>query len=517
MTTTPRIGDAVICAEGDELVIRIPVPEVGAGVGAQVLFAARGDHLDSPLAWVRMRAAHRALTERTAESDRPAVDSRELFDPFTTVAAEYAVAAHVSQTGAERFLAGASDCFTRIPRIGECLRDGLITVRAFDALRHETALIEDSDVLDDVDSSVAAWIRGRGRGSVNRVAEAARRFVSRHDPDAARRRQDARQMFKDAGSTALDGRLSKFTVVADAEDVRLSQEVVDAVAAGVCADDPRTAGERRADAAVALLQRRRFVCACPNPECPAANSDAEVAARCARIVLHVVVREETLDGSDDTPAYLDGDGPIAADHVVQMRRRPDVSEQNLHLGDLLDRTARPGDGHSPTSVCAAVVRGLFGRCSWPGCTRAAYRCDLDHVWEYNHRDPALGGPTCWCNLNPKCRFHHLLKTTLDEWVDDQVVDADGRVWTEVTSPTGVSSRIEAANSWLLPEVGLLPCRHGPPAVPGIREATDPQRRLSRTEAKHRYRMRRRAQNRRARARERERQRREASDVGDPDY
>ncbi|RHW26598.1 hypothetical protein D0Z08_12565 [Nocardioides immobilis] len=45
-------------------------------------------------------------------------------------------------------------------------------------------------------------------------------------------------------------------------------------------------------------------------------------------------------------------------------------------------------------------------CTYPCCTRPAERCDLDHNVPHTQ-----GGPTCRCNLNPKCRGHHRYKTS----------------------------------------------------------------------------------------------------------
>ncbi|WP_132993783.1 HNH endonuclease signature motif containing protein [Gordonia zhaorongruii] len=492
-------GIASVSTSGNELVIRIPLPADDADDASRVAFAGQSERLDGPLRWYRFRSAYQVLTSAIVAADAVSSDPNALYDPVTRTAAEYAAVARVRQSQAEGFLDRAADCFERIPRIGECMRAALITPMMFDDLRFETALIEDPEVLADVDATVADWLRGAGQVSRRRASENARRIVTRLDAEAARQRRKESRHFKDAGASPLDGRLSRFIVTADAEDALLSQEVVDALAAGVCDDDPRSKAQRRSDAAVALLQRRTFTCRCSRPDCPAELSDGQIADRCARIVLHVVARRETLDGSTDTPAYLDGFGPVSADHVRELIERPDAVERDLDVDELLEQTAQDACPYRPTATCDAAVRAAFGRCSWPGCDRPAWKSDLDHVCEYNHRDPAAGGATCFCNLNPKCRFHHGLKTSTDGWLDDQMIDANGIIWTEVTSPTGITVRTEAGNTWLLPELGLLPCRHGPPASPGpSNPRAEPQRSTSRTEAKHRYRMKMRAENRRAR-------------------
>jgi hypothetical protein len=53
-------------------------------------------------------------------------------------------------------------------------------------------------------------------------------------------------------------------------------------------------------------------------------------------------------------------------------------------------------------------------CVFPGCTRPARGCDVDHIIEYDHDAEAEGrpqpGPTTTDNLACLCRFHHRLKT-----------------------------------------------------------------------------------------------------------
>ena len=97
----------------------------------------------------------------------------------------------------------------------------------------------------------------------------------------------------------------------------------------------------------------------------------------------------------------------------------------------------PGNGYRPTASCADFVRVRDGYCTEPGCTRSAFACDLDHVTEYDHTDPARGGATSSENLNAKCRPSHLFKTHGD-WVDVQYRDDDGRLVTEYETPEGVT-------------------------------------------------------------------------------
>jgi len=50
-----------------------------------------------------------------------------------------------------------------------------------------------------------------------------------------------------------------------------------------------------------------------------------------------------------------------------------------------------------------VGYGVPAFCDAPGCNAQAQHCDLDHSVPYPD------GPSCQCNLGPKCRRHHRAK------------------------------------------------------------------------------------------------------------
>ncbi|HEY7432663.1 MAG TPA: DUF222 domain-containing protein [Streptosporangiaceae bacterium] len=69
-----------------------------------------------------------------------------------------------------------------------------------------------------------------------------------------------------------------------------------------------------------------------------------------------------------------------------------------HLRETTAYQASPGLRH--------VLEIRHATCTYPGCRRAAERCDLDHAVPYDR-----GGRTCTCNLGPRCRRHHKAKQT----------------------------------------------------------------------------------------------------------
>ncbi|MGB3604266.1 MAG: DUF222 domain-containing protein [Gordonia sp. (in: high G+C Gram-positive bacteria)] len=534
-TSTRPPASTVEVSDG-EILIRIarpaPVASGGSAEGSaassgvvrdsraqRLAFAARVDSFAGVVMWHRYSEICSLLQERFAEAQADTTSDvfARVYDPLCQVAASYATAAGVRQYTAEQFVERAVACVERIPAVGGLLRDGLIPDAWFARVVEQTALVDDLALLALIDAEVAHRLMGLGGLSAKRVEAVVAAVVAEHDPDAVTLTREQVKAYKKVLVNPLSEGMSELIITAAAEDVRIAKEVLDAVIAGVCPKDPRTKQVRRSDAAMARLNGTAFTCQCGEDDCTAELSAEQVQARCARVVLHVVVREETLDGTSETPAQLDGFGPISAQHVHEIAARSDAVARKVDLGDLLDHQAQPGNNYRPTATLDVVLRGLFGTCTWPGCSEPAFAADLDHVCEYDHDDPAAGGPTCLCNINPKCRFHHGLKTSAEGWLDDQIVDANGVIWTEVTTPEGFTVRQQALNTWLLPEVGLIPCSH--PTFGGTRPDSGhvedgPQRTKSRTKAKHDYRIARRAANRRIRE---EAEARELAEDGVPPF
>lgn len=175
----------------------------------------------------------------------------------------------------------------------------------------------------------------------------------------------------------------------------------------------------RADALVDLL-----AAGLDNPDLPDAASRSA-----ARAAVQITIDLPTLLGFACHPGELAGYGPIPAGMARALAA--DGTWQRLvtdpQTGALLDygrRTYRPP---------AALREFLITRdrtCSFPGCSRAAARCDCDHAVPYD-----AGGPTSRCNCGMLCRRHHRLKT-FTRW--RLARQRDGTA--EWTSPVGRSYR-----------------------------------------------------------------------------
>ncbi|EUA52570.1 hypothetical protein I552_8678 [Mycobacterium xenopi 3993] len=163
-----------------------------------------------------------------------------------------------------------------------------------------------------------------------------------------------------------------FTTDAHALDKRL-----DGLAATVCAHDPRTRQQRRADALGALAAGRIGWAA-------AADARVRGAGRPAvgPVVVHVIAEQATLDGSGEVAAsQVSADGLIPPELVTQLATSAELTPV-VHPGD-----ASPERGYVPSKALADFVRCRDLTCRWPGCDKPAFECDLDHTIPY-----AKGGP-----------------------------------------------------------------------------------------------------------------------------
>ncbi len=342
-------------------------------------------------------------------------------DTQEAITAEVAAALGITQGLATSYLEYSRAMRLRLPRVGEVLVAGDIDYRTFQTIVYRTDLITDAVVLAAVDASLAAKV-ARWRGvTQGRVGGYVDQVVARADRDAVRRRRERRgerelSIWADVdGLTEIFGRL--LTTDAHAVDARL-----DALAATVCADDPRTRTQRRADAMGALaMGADRMSCRCGQPQCPAATRPVP-----SPVVIHVVADEATLDGRAPTPGSMIGSDALLPAELIADLAKSAKLRPLIHPAD-----AAPERGYAPSRALADFVRCRDLTCRFPGCDKPAVACDLDHTMPYDD-----GGPTHASNLKSLCRLHHLIKTFWG-WHDHQLPDGT-IIWTSPSAQTYVT-------------------------------------------------------------------------------
>ncbi|NIZ90480.1 HNH endonuclease signature motif containing protein [Kineococcus rubinsiae] len=148
------------------------------------------------------------------------------------------------------------------------------------------------------------------------------------------------------------------------------------------------------------------------------------------VQVNVTVAATTLLGLDDEPGdvvtptlAMSVPAEVARDLAACGTWRRILTDPTGHVVDVGTRTYRP------SALTARRVRARNTTCIFPGCTRPALHCDLDHVVPF-----AQDGPTAVDNLAPECRFHHRVKTHT-RWRLTPLPERRGWRW---TSPTGHS-------------------------------------------------------------------------------
>jgi uncharacterized protein DUF222 len=210
---------------------------------------------------------------------------------------------------------------------------------------------------------------------------------------------------------------------------------LDALAMTVCAADPRTKQQRRADALGTLAAGLPAMrCLCESPGCPAAQRRPAT-----DVVIHVMAELATISGDSQSPGYLTNFGPIAAEILRDIAATAKIKP-------LVIPPNSSERGYRPSAALAEFVRCRDLTCRFPGCDQPAEVCDVDHTV------PFPLGLTHPSNLKLLCRYHHLLKTFYTGrggWTDRQL--PDGTV--EWTAPSGHTYATTPSGSDFFPLLG----------------------------------------------------------------
>lgn len=164
--------------------------------------------------------------------------------------------------------------------------------------------------------------------------------------------------------------------------------------------------------------------------------------------LLVTVPALTLLGASNAPGMLEGMIPVPADQARALAAGQAVWQRILTdptTGAYLPVAA---ETYTPTKQMRLQLRLRHPVCAAPGCTRpTVLAAEDDHIEEYHHAQPALGGPTTLDNLHRLCWLHHQIKT-------------DGHIDPE--RPTTTSDDPETTP----PPLGLIP-EHHPTVFPPL--------------------------------------------------
>ena len=229
-----------------------------------------------------------------------------------------------------------------------------------------------------------------------RTASAARRAVAAIDAEGeARRRQQARARI-DVDIWPEEDGLAVILARLPMEQAAMVHAALDAQGRMLAQTHGITVGEGRVQA---------FVDAICHPSSAPQGSGVGVE-------IQVVIDAAALLGASDSPGALtvgtSGSQPITAQAVRDLVADPSTPVSLRRLvtdpmtGHLLDRGRR---SYEVTGPLRAYLVARDRTCRFPGCSRRATTCQVDHAVPWDS-----GGASDRCNLGHLCVRHHHLKT-----------------------------------------------------------------------------------------------------------
>ncbi len=413
------------------------------------------------VAEVRALAAAGQLAARQAAGSPAVVRAHDM--ALRSVAAELGGVLRVTDRTVQSRIDEARDLVEHYPATLVAWETGRITRGHVRVIADAGSVLVDASPERRAEFEAAAIARcerdtpNRVRSEVEILAErfAERSFTDRHRDAAAERR--VRVVPGAAGMSDLIATLP--TVIADGILDRLTQQaqtIVDAREPGNAGSafgangtgDAASAGDsepdrRRIDQVRADVFSDLLLSGAPAWD-PTASGDGQGSLGAIRAQVQVIVPALTLLGVDDGPADLVGRSPIDAETARCLAG--DTHSWARVLTDPVEGTVLAVDRYRTPWPQRRFLRARDQHCRFPGCRRAAIRCEIDHTI-----DAAKGGPTALWNLAHLCQRHHSMKQ-FTRW---KVRQLPGGVL-EWTSPTGRIYREDAP----APPVAFTPASTG---------------------------------------------------------
>jgi len=210
----------------------------------------------------RMAAVAALLRHRDTALGQSRSQGFGLIGGFEQTTAEVSAAMNLSPMAAGFVVTDAAALDTRLPRVAALLAEGRTDWRTVRLIISRTDLISDEKLIAKVDQSLAARIGNWHGWSRQRIINAVDAAVRTTDPDAARERRLEAEDKRHVGITAQNNGMAELYGIVGAPAATAFDRRLSELAKQVCAEDPRTMDQRRADALAALTQGHRLACTC---------------------------------------------------------------------------------------------------------------------------------------------------------------------------------------------------------------------------------------------------------------
>jgi hypothetical protein len=379
-------------------------------------------------------------------------------DEWDNIAAEVGAELGISRGRASSQMDYGQSLLQRLPKLAAVFAAGEVDFRVVSIVVYRTALLVDEKALASVDAQIAARAPRWNLASDEKLVQWIDWMVIEVDPEAlrvARTHDDDRHI----DVTPAAGGTADIWGSVRAEDGAAFDQRLNDIAATVCADDPRTKRQRRADASGALSRGESILaCLCGSPQCPARS---EMPKHSAGVEVMMIADAATVEGRSDKPGFLPGHGAVPAPRVRQVANRAKLRPVVIPK----DWPAEPQ--YRPSAALTRFIRCRDMGCRWPRCSAPVEVCDIDHTVPY----PV--GPTHPSNCKLYCRYHHLLKTFytgVGGWSERQLPDGT----LILTTPTGRTATTKPAGALFFPQ---LSASTGELIIPKAASPPDPMRGL----------------------------------------
>ena len=377
-----------------------------------------GARLEAAAGARRLAAIAELARRRVLDDDERATWACDMWD---SAAAEVGAAMNISHRRASGQMRIAETLRDHLPAVAELFRRGRLSTRVVSTITWRTRLVTDDAVWARLDAAVAERAETWGPLPEKTLIAAVDALVLQFDKAALiARREVARTRdftigYRDdeAGLTAVWGTLL-------APDAAVLNKKVAAMAATVCADDPRSLDD------AAPTPWARWPTVMSTCRARANHPTARPGKRSRRRSPRSWSMSSPTTPPPPPPPTV-GTAILAGTEAIPTPLLAQLLRNGARLRPLCPPSAEHEPGYRPSAKLARHIRNRDLTCRFPGCTMPAEFCDIDHVIPY----PI--GPTHPSNLTCLCRKHHHLKTFwTGDW--DLKLLPDGAA--EWTSPTG---------------------------------------------------------------------------------
>jgi hypothetical protein len=308
------------------------------------------------------------------------------------VAAQVSAVQNISHSRAVAQVQYGCALRSRLPRVARVFARGDIDFRVVSTILARTDNVDEA-LMPALDEAIAGHVEKWMRLSKPKLRDRVDAWVAKFDPAGVRVPPDVKDNRFVEFEPGAPGMAWLSGCLRAADGAAMTQRL-DALAATVCAHDPRTVRQRRADACGALARGQAVLaCQCGRADCEAA-AVRDSAAVAASAVIHVLAEQATVEGTGDNPGYLPGFGILPAESVREIAANATVVPLQVPTGDVAAERR-----YRPSATLREFLRWRDLTCCWPGCDRPVDKADIDHTVAW----PV--GPTHPSNNKHYCRIH----------------------------------------------------------------------------------------------------------------